>query len=129
MRAACSSRHMSESALDDPSPRNLFTPRFGHSPHQIVGRDRLMGRLSEAMRSGSGHKHRSTLILGSRGSGKTVALNEVEDRAASLGYAVISVDAGTPGIEERIVDRAHIISAGETPAASTTERPCIVSRT
>ena len=77
-----------------------------------------MRRLSEAMRSGSGHKHRTTLILGSRGAGKTVALNAAEDHAASLGYAVISVDAGTPGTAERILDRARVFSAGEAPSSA-----------
>ncbi len=92
-------------------PANLFTPQFGYSPHQVVGRDRLLGDIEAAMRTLRGAKHRSTLVMGPRGAGKTVLLNTVEAQATALGYAVISVDAGTPGVLERIVDRIEHLAA------------------
>ncbi|MDE0135604.1 MAG: ATP-binding protein [Acidimicrobiaceae bacterium] len=96
---------MAAEAHPAPPPANLFTPSFGHSPHQMVGRDALLRSLYEAMQSGSGHKHRSTLVMGPRASGKTVMLNAVEEMAAELGYVTISVDAGTAGVAERILRR------------------------
>ena len=64
-------------------PANLFTPQFGYSPHQVVGRDRLLGDIEAAMRTLRGAKHRSTLVMGPRGAGKTVLLNTVEAQATA----------------------------------------------
>ena len=41
--------------------------------------------------------------MGVRGSGKTVLLSEIEDRAAADGWVVLSLDAGTSGLLDRIV--------------------------
>ncbi len=91
-------------------PANLFTPRFGYSPHQIVGRDTLLNELASALRSPRGTKHSTTLVMGPRGAGKTVMLNAAEAQAAELGYAIVSVDAATPGVHERIVSRIERIA-------------------
>ncbi len=100
-------------------PANLFTPRFGYSPHQIVGRDVLLNELAAALRSPRRKKHSTTLVMGPRGAGKTVMLNAVEAQAAALGYAIVSVDAGTPGVHERIVSRVERV-ADTLPALTAT---------
>ena len=99
-------------------PANLFTPRFGCSPHQVVGRDALLGEMASALRSPRGTKHSATLLMGPRGSGTTVMLNAVEAQAAELGYVTVRVDAGTPGVNARILSDIEEI-ADAIPALGT----------
>lgn len=80
---------------------NPFHPSFGVSPPLLVGRDRLLEEFSEALEDGPGAAGRATLYTGARGSGKTVMLNAVEDRAKSAGWVVIS-ETASPGFVERI---------------------------
>ncbi len=89
--------------------RNPFTPTFGFAPQVLIGRDGLLEASDRALDEGPGSSGFSALYTGPRGSGKTVLLNEIEDRAAQRGWAVISVDAGSAGVGERIsemIDRA-----------------------
>ncbi len=68
---------------------NPFHPGFGVSPPLLVGRDSLIAEFGEALEDGPGSAGRATLYTGARGSGKTVMLNAVEDRARSAGWVVI----------------------------------------
>lgn len=81
---------------------NPFSPGFGRSPRSLVGRDGLLGDLASGLMSGPEDSRYTSVLMGVRGSGKTVALNEIEDGAARSGWVVLSMDAGTPGILERI---------------------------
>ncbi|WP_419842814.1 ATP-binding protein [Candidatus Poriferisodalis sp.] len=83
-------------------PPNLFTPDFGQAPHTLVGRDELCQRLLGGLRLGPADRHCTTLLLGPRGSGKTVLLNEIKNTLAAEGWIVISLDATTAGIRRRI---------------------------
>jgi hypothetical protein len=67
-----------------------------------VGRDELLDGFEEAIEDGPGAAGRATLYTGPRGAGKTVLLNEVEDRAASRGWLVVS-ETATAGFVKRIV--------------------------
>ena len=80
---------------------NPFHPTFGVSPPLLVGRDQLLGDFTEALEDGPGSAGRATLYTGARGSGKTVMLNAVEDRAKALGWVVIS-ETASPGFVTRI---------------------------
>ena len=82
--------------------RNPFTPTFGFTPHVLIGRNGILEASERALGEGPGSSRFSALYMGPRGSGKTVLLNEIEDRAARLGWTVISVDAGSAGVGERI---------------------------
>ncbi len=86
----------------DPADRNPFSPDFGQKPEYLVGRSRILGQIGAALSAGPRARGFTTLLLGSRGSGKTVLLTEMEDRAVSNGWIVISLDAATAGIEERV---------------------------
>lgn len=81
---------------------NPFKPSFGVSPPVLVGRDGLVEEFVEALEDGPGATARSTIYTGARGSGKTVMLNEVEDRARQVGWVVIS-ETASPGFINRIV--------------------------
>jgi len=83
--------------------RNPFTPSFGSSPPLLVGRDDVIEQFSEAIDDGPGSPGRATLYTGSRGVGKTVLLNAVEERARSFGWLVIT-ETATPGLVRRLVE-------------------------
>ena len=83
-------------------PPNLFTPDFGQEPHVVVGRDVLTQSLREGLGAGPGDRRFTTLLLGPRGSGKTVILNAMCDAARESGWIVLPLDASTDGIHGRI---------------------------
>jgi AAA ATPase domain len=85
---------------------NPFRPSFGISPPLLVGRDTLIEEFAEALEDGPGSAGRATIYTGARGSGKTVMLNAVEDRARGLGWVVVS-ETASPGFVERIT-RQHL---------------------
>jgi len=85
---------------------NPFHPTFGVSPPLLVGRDDLIEQFVEALEDGPGAGGRATLYTGARGSGKTVMLNAVEDRAKALGWVVVS-ETAAPGFVRRI-SREHL---------------------
>ena len=70
---------------------NPFTPTFGVSPPLLVGREDEAGAaFLDAMDDGPGSPGRAVLFTGTRGSGKTVMLNAVEDVAHTRGWFVLS---------------------------------------
>ena len=81
---------------------NPFKPSFGVSPPVLVGRDGLIREFVEGLEDGPGSAARATIYTGARGSGKTVMLNAVEDRARELGWLVVS-ETASPGFMDRIV--------------------------
>ena len=81
-----------------------FRPHFGQSPQAFVGRNDLMRDLADGLATGPSDARFTCLLTGSRGSGKTVVLNEVEDMAAAEGWVVLTTDASTPGLLERTAD-------------------------
>ncbi len=84
------------------SPPNLFTPDFGKQPHSYVGRDDLLSSLKAGLGAGPRDNRFTSLLLGPRGSGKTVALNLIEDIAYEAGWIVLPLDASTAGIHDRL---------------------------
>ena len=90
------------SALGVPST-SPFSPHFGRSPHSLVGRDDLLADLGGGLATGPRDARYTSVLMGVRGSGKTVLLSEIEERASADGWVVLSLDAGTPGLLDRIV--------------------------
>lgn len=84
------------------APANPFSPGFGQIPNSLVGRDELLEDLERGHAVGPSDERYTTVLLGVRGSGKTVALTEIEDRSSAKGWVVLSVDASTKGLLERI---------------------------
>ncbi len=85
---------------------NPFKPSFGVSPPLLVGRDALIDEFAEALEEGPGSAGRATIYTGARGSGKTVMLNAVENRARELDWIVVS-ETASPGFVDRIT-RQHL---------------------
>jgi hypothetical protein len=74
-----------------------------------------VARLSRALADGPANPDYTLLITGSRGSGKTVLLNEAEDIALALGWRVISVSASIIDLSSRIAGAAleHLREMGD----------------
>ena len=78
----------------------------------MVGRDDLLADLGSGLVTGPHDARYTSVMMGVRGSGKTVLLSEIEDRAAADGWVILSLDAGTPGLLDRIVQTVR--NAGQT---------------
>lgn len=85
-----------------------FSPSFGNRPSQLVGRDEVLARIEEGLRTEAGNRQRATVILGQRGSGKTVLLWEIADRARRQGYVVANPTTATEGMLDRIVEKVQV---------------------
>ncbi|MDE0267454.1 MAG: ATP-binding protein [Acidimicrobiaceae bacterium] len=83
-------------------PDNPFSPSFGISPPVLAGRQDVLnsfGTVFDSIRSPS----YATLLWGLRGTGKTVLLNEIENRCREQGWMVVSaVVVGRSGLVEQI---------------------------
>lgn len=96
-------------------PDNPFTPDFGQQPRRLVGRDDLVRSLERGLESGPRDPRFTSILLGPRGSGKTVILNHIKDEASASGWIVLSLDTTTTGVHQRINERiAWARSAHET---------------
>lgn len=86
-------------------PGNVFSPSFGNRPSYLVGRDQVIQGFLNGLSTEPGDRNRAIVLLGQRGSGKTVLLWELADRAASMGFAVATPTIASEGILERIVEK------------------------
>lgn len=66
---------------------NPFNPGAGVSPPELAGRSEVLGTALTALTRIQRGKHaKSLMVLGLRGVGKTVLLNQIKDRAIKMGY-------------------------------------------
>lgn len=84
---------------------NVFSPAFGNRPSQLVGRTSTLDAILDGLDTIPGSKERTTLILGQRGSGKTVLLWELADRARERGFVVASPTVASDDMPERIIEK------------------------
>ncbi|AKK03430.1 ATP-binding protein [Corynebacterium epidermidicanis] len=82
---------------------NPFTPTFGTSPSHPVGREEIIADFRTSLHQGPGAPSRAMLLVGTRGVGKTVLLNELEDTAREEGWLVVS-ETALPGLTTRLND-------------------------
>ena len=61
----------------------MFVPSFGNRPRNLVGREEMISTFEAALQSIPGSRDRAMLMLGQRGSGKTVLLLDFADIAAT----------------------------------------------
>lgn len=100
------------------APTSLFTLDFGQEPHLLVGREGLVSSLRVGLGTGPRDPRFTSLLLGPRGSGKTVVLNHLGSLARESGWIVLPLDAGTAGVQERIIE--YILWAREISTRSPT---------
>jgi Cdc6-like AAA superfamily ATPase len=74
--------------------RNPFAPGAGSRPPELAGRDAILelARIS-CGRALQGKSARSIMLLGLRGTGKTVLLNEIGRNAEQAGMLVSKVES------------------------------------
>ncbi|MDO4961056.1 MAG: AAA family ATPase [Eubacteriales bacterium] len=83
----------------------IFAPSFGNRPHALIGREETMSEMKSCLESRPGTRERAVIILGQRGSGKTVILWELADIARDMGYIVASPTAASENMLGRIVEK------------------------
>lgn len=89
----------------------IFSPAFGNRPSYLVGREEVLRALMRGLKAEPGSRERSVVMLGQRGSGKTVLLWELADCARREGYVVATPTVSSDGMTGRIVEK--IQEAGE----------------
>lgn len=89
----------------------IFSPSFGNRPTQLVGRSGIMKALLSGLETRPGSRERAVVLLGQRGSGKTVLLWELADEAARMGYVVATPTITSDGMLERVIEKVQ--DAGE----------------
>lgn len=74
--------------------KNPFSPGAGSPPPELVGRDEILEKSKVLLgRVLQGRSEKSLLLVGLRGVGKTVLLNEIEHMSKDAGYHTIAVEA------------------------------------
>lgn len=74
--------------------RNPFAPGAGSQPPELAGRDHIISDATTALkRTLIGRHARSQILLGLRGTGKTVLLNTIENAADEEGYLTSAIEA------------------------------------
>lgn len=85
---------------------NPFSPTFGASPPELAGRDEVLEAIGDALDTGPTHPDYSALIIGARGTGKTVMLEAVEEQIRAQGWLTISETAFPTGLPGRLTRHA-----------------------
>lgn len=93
---------MDASTLASSIDQNPFSPGFGQPPTHLVGRDEILQAVGAGLLAGPKAEAYTSVLIGPRGSGKTVLLTEIGQRAAADGWIVLPVDASTRGLDDRI---------------------------
>ena len=83
----------------------IFSPSFGNRPSYLVGREATLRSLLAGLGSTPGSRERAVILLGQRGSGKTVLLWELADRAAEGGLVVATPTIASEDMLTRIVEK------------------------
>lgn len=83
----------------------VFSPSFGNRPSYLVGRDQVLRGFLDGLSTQPGSRDRAVVMLGQRGSGKTVLLWELADRAAELGFVVATPTIVSEGMLDRIIEK------------------------
>ena len=74
--------------------KNPFSPGAGSPPPELVGRDHILEKSRILLgRVRQGRSEKSLLLVGLRGVGKTVLLNEIERITRETGYYTIALEA------------------------------------
>jgi hypothetical protein len=73
---------------------NPFAPGAGSQPPELAGRQEIISNANIALaRIMVGRHDKSQILLGLRGTGKTVLLNKIEDLATTMGYVTSFIEA------------------------------------
>ena len=106
---------------------NPFVPTFGTMPPVVSGRADALGRIAAAYDDGPRTPYRTMILLGPRGSGKTVMLNAARSQAATRGWGVVALSASSSDIVGELVAAARDVPSeagwGRRPAGFGSAEP------
>lgn len=89
---------------------NPFRASFGAVPPFLAGRDVMLDEFELALTHGPGAEGRATLVMGPRGTGKTVLLTEMESIARDHDWQVITLHTTSESLlEEARVQAVEIL--------------------
>jgi hypothetical protein len=95
--------HLSEGACLIATPDNPFSPNFGAEPLFLAGRADVLDAVQRVSLNLARRDYsRATIIVGQRGTGKTVLLNQTEELAEQQGWVVVRCTASR-GFLQRLV--------------------------
>ena len=84
---------------------NPFAPGAGTTPPELAGRQDILEHIRIALaRIRNGLAEKSMILIGLRGVGKTVLLNEMEKMAQNSGYQTALIEATENRIRKRLSD-------------------------
>lgn len=83
----------------------IFTPSFGNQPTFLVGRENVISGFEKSLNSALGSRERATILLGQRGSGKTVLLLKFASFAEKSGFVACSPTIVADGMLDRIIEK------------------------
>ena len=83
----------------------VFRPSFGNKPSVLVGRDDVVSTFRESLDSPVGGRERSLLLLGQRGTGKTVLLLEFAEVASQNGFIATRPIVAAKGMLAKILEQ------------------------
>lgn len=89
----------------------IFVPSFGNRPRNLVGREDVLRIFEDSLQSAPGSRERAILILGQRGSGKTVLLLELAEMAQKQGMVVASPTVVSKEMPERVLEKLVVAGA------------------
>ena len=98
--------------------RNPFTPGFGLTPPVLAMQGTPVEDFTEALEGTRPAGHRSVLISGARGVGKTVLLSQFHDVAEEVGWEVIVLHTSSDSLAEELRGRAVHVLRDLDPQAS-----------
>lgn len=97
---------------------NPFRASFGAVPLFLAGRDAALDDFEAALDHGPGAEGRASLIMGARGTGKTVLLTEMESIARDHDWQVITLHTSSPSLLEEARTQAVELLRDLDPDAS-----------
>ena len=86
----------------------VFAPSFGRKPDELLGRQQIVREFEEGLEGIRGARDRAVLIMGQRGSGKTVLLLALADIAAKSGFVVSAPIVTGTGMLDRIIENVQV---------------------
>ncbi|GAB2541722.1 ATP-binding protein [Brachybacterium huguangmaarense] len=97
---------------------NPFRASFGAVPPFLAGRDVVLDEFEAALDQGPGAEGRASLVMGARGTGKTVLLTEMESIARDHDWQVISLHTSSASLlEEARIQAVEILRELDPDAA------------
>lgn len=82
---------------------NPFTPTFGCVPIELAGREEVLTEILEGLDNAPGDPNRASIFIGARGTGKTVLLASIAERAEAEGWISANVTAREGMLDEILV--------------------------